>query len=234
MGCSGSKPRVDLRSQFKLMKLAQSEGLYCTADVARQAILDNPGMEMAKLFEQLRDSLRPLNVTRTRRDPRQMSSRELISAASSLTRSEGTTERPVPLEHLDANSPPMLPADLPASLLDVVTKETCAICASELVGDEADLPIRQLPCSHAFHAACIDIWLTEQAGNCPLCMAVYPRPEYEKRAQGAYEAYQHRMANGGLQEIEEHRRTEEDRLRVLEEEERARDARLVVAAIVPF
>jgi hypothetical protein len=42
---------------------------------------------------------------------------------------------------------------------------TCAICLSEF---EAAEKVKELPCGHWFHPACIDEWLRSQ-GSCPLC-----------------------------------------------------------------
>lgn len=56
--------------------------------------------------------------------------------------------------------------------------DTCAICLDSL-DDEDD--VRGLTCGHAFHAACLDPWLTSRRACCPLCKADYyvpkPRPE---------------------------------------------------------
>ena len=41
---------------------------------------------------------------------------------------------------------------------------TCSICLCDLVAGEV---ARTLPCKHAFHAACIDAWLTENSHVCP-------------------------------------------------------------------
>ena len=61
--------------------------------------------------------------------------------------------------------------------------DSCAICLDTLE-DEDD--IRGLTCGHAFHASCIDPWLTGRRACCPLCKADYyipkPRPEGETAA----------------------------------------------------
>jgi len=48
---------------------------------------------------------------------------------------------------------------------------------------EEDDDIRGLTCGHAFHAGCLDPWLTSRRACCPLCKADYyvqkPRPEAE-------------------------------------------------------
>ena len=58
--------------------------------------------------------------------------------------------------------------------------DTCAICLDTL---EEDDDVRGLTCGHAFHAACVDPWLTGRRACCPLCKADYyvpkPRPEGE-------------------------------------------------------
>lgn len=58
--------------------------------------------------------------------------------------------------------------------------DACAICLDNL--DEDD-EVRGLTCGHAFHAGCLDPWLTSRRACCPLCKANYyvqrPRPEGE-------------------------------------------------------
>ncbi|KAH8596715.1 hypothetical protein B0O99DRAFT_651457 [Bisporella sp. PMI_857] len=58
--------------------------------------------------------------------------------------------------------------------------DACAICIDTLEDDDE---IRGLTCGHAFHAGCLDPWLTSRRACCPLCKADYyvpkPRPEGE-------------------------------------------------------
>ncbi|KEF54314.1 uncharacterized protein A1O9_09480 [Exophiala aquamarina CBS 119918] len=56
--------------------------------------------------------------------------------------------------------------------------DACAICIDTLDDDD---DVRGLECGHAFHASCVDPWLTSRRACCPLCKADYyvpkPRPE---------------------------------------------------------
>ncbi|KAL9110031.1 MAG: hypothetical protein Q9227_005370 [Pyrenula ochraceoflavens] len=66
---------------------------------------------------------------------------------------------------------------LPAEML-ADPGDSCAICIDNIEDDD---DIRGLTCGHAFHAHCVDPWLTSRRASCPLCKADYyipkPRPE---------------------------------------------------------
>lgn len=52
--------------------------------------------------------------------------------------------------------------------------DTCAICIDTLEDDD---DVRGLTCGHAFHAGCLDPWLTSRRACCPLCKADYYTPK---------------------------------------------------------
>ena len=67
--------------------------------------------------------------------------------------------------------------------------DSCAICLDTLEDDD---DVRGLSCGHAFHASCLDPWLTSRRACCPLCKADYyvpkPRPEGESAAEAERQA----------------------------------------------
>ncbi|KAI4861958.1 hypothetical protein F4820DRAFT_451423 [Hypoxylon rubiginosum] len=68
-------------------------------------------------------------------------------------------------EHINAALPPEL----------IGTQgDTCAICIDTLEDND---DIRGLTCGHAFHAVCIDPWLTNRRASCPLCKTDYYTPK---------------------------------------------------------
>ncbi|EFX05386.1 ring finger domain protein [Grosmannia clavigera kw1407] len=79
-------------------------------------------------------------------------------------------------EHIDAALPPECIG---------TSGDTCAICIDTLENDD---DVRGLTCGHAFHAVCLDPWLTSRRACCPLCKADYytpkPRPSPQDIADG--------------------------------------------------
>lgn len=74
---------------------------------------------------------------------------------------------------------------LPPEMLES-SGDTCAICIDTLEDDD---DVRGLTCGHAFHAVCLDPWLTSRRACCPLCKADYytpkPRPVPAEGMDGA-------------------------------------------------
>ncbi|KAG4441225.1 hypothetical protein IFR05_003273 [Cadophora sp. M221] len=50
--------------------------------------------------------------------------------------------------------------------VEPVTGTECSICIADFVDSEE---VRVLPCNHRFHPACIDPWLLNVSGTCPIC-----------------------------------------------------------------
>lgn len=103
------------------------------------------------------------------------------SAEKKQPHNQTVTEHP-DLEHDEDEDDPIR-TSVPAELL-LNPGDSCAICLDTI---EEDDDVRGLTCGHAFHASCLDPWLTSRRACCPLCKADYytpkPRPEGAETAQ---------------------------------------------------
>ena len=76
---------------------------------------------------------------------------------------------------------------------------TCAICLDDFCAEES--VVRELPCRHIFHAACVDAFLRENSSLCPLCKtSVLPKgycPPVITNAMVRRERMLRRMRDGG-------------------------------------
>uniref|UniRef100_A0A7S2E026 RING-type domain-containing protein n=1 Tax=Haptolina brevifila TaxID=156173 RepID=A0A7S2E026_9EUKA len=79
-------------------------------------------------------------------------------------------------EDADRSRLPILQRDLSRALPvlsddhDQPKDAVCAVCTDVLCSDPMR-PLRKLPCTHCFHASCIDTWLTTYERSCPTCRA---------------------------------------------------------------
>ena len=79
----------------------------------------------------------------------------------------------------------------------VAAGDRCTICLQDYETGEA---IKTLPCSHPFHCACIERWLGDCRGSCPLCtqkVVLPPVPPLPSAAAAAAVAGKSSRGGGG-------------------------------------
>lgn len=79
------------------------------------------------------------------------------------------TQQPVTAEQPEGISAAVAPAALAGASADEASNENtlgCTICTEDF---EKGQDIRVLPCDHKFHPDCVDPWLLNVSGTCPLC-----------------------------------------------------------------
>ena len=157
-----------MQRQYRLMRAAQSEGLFCESRIALTTVRQHPEADIQDLLKLIREELPPMPLIVPSFDPRTVSSRELLNAASELASAGAATPAlasslavaatatatgdadetvgPISLAALDELAPAMQLSELPEALLDGLRSEErcerCAICACALLEDEAaDAPL---------------------------------------------------------------------------------------------
>jgi hypothetical protein len=107
-------------------------------------------------------------------DPSTISKNETVAAGKDSPQANAREHE----DESDDEDDPIRTAAAPEMLAE--PGDTCAICLDTLEDDD---DVRGLTCGHAFHASCVDPWLTSRRACCPLCKADYyvpkPRPEGE-------------------------------------------------------
>ncbi|KAJ4305340.1 hypothetical protein N0V90_000871 [Kalmusia sp. IMI 367209] len=96
------------------------------------------------------------------------------TAAATETRNDATTEVPreIGTEHAEGLDSGIAPAQPVAGAAVTQANSSadeglgCSICTDDF---EKGQDIRVLPCNHKFHPECVDPWLLNVSGTCPLC-----------------------------------------------------------------
>ncbi|ORZ40566.1 hypothetical protein BCR44DRAFT_1425305 [Catenaria anguillulae PL171] len=149
-----ASPTVGTRPALKpFAQPAQKRGSWASLDA-------NP---RAKLAENMGEG--------SKRTSRPLSMLNPASAAAAMPRkSTDTTRRQSrpcsPYLHADTDPMTLSGPGSVVTSASASVNDSCPICVDVLVeGDQ----VRELPCAHVFHVACVDTWLTEEIGQCPLC-----------------------------------------------------------------
>ncbi|EFR05117.1 RING-7 protein [Nannizzia gypsea CBS 118893] len=104
----------------------------------------------------------------------------VASPAAATAAVATSADAPVEQQHQEqarAASPSASAAGSAASEREPST--TCPICTDEFVRGQ---DVRLLPCNHSFHPECVDPWLVDVSGTCPLCR-INLNPEAQEQEQ---------------------------------------------------
>ncbi|CAG8289399.1 unnamed protein product [Penicillium salamii] len=101
-------------------------------------------------------------------------------------RGNGITEPTTPVSELPTPDGPERPTPTPEAKTETVPDAgnlSCPICTDDFVKGQ---DLRVLPCNHQFHMECIDPWLMNVSGTCPLCRIDLNPPQAEtEQTEGA-------------------------------------------------
>ncbi|KAF4553703.1 Ring finger domain-containing protein 3 [Elsinoe fawcettii] len=120
------------------------------------------------------DSPKP-DTNRATRDAELAENPTTLRSDSEPTLKDGRTPNPDPTSPNQADTasvrsgigPAVEPAPNDSNALGIAAPHPgCSICTEDF---EDGQDLRVLPCDHRFHAACVDPWLLNVSGTCPLC-----------------------------------------------------------------
>lgn len=115
-------------------------------------------------------------------------------ATPRLITDEASTSSPV-INPSNPNSPPPTAPETPTSAKEPTSDSlSCSICTEDFtLGEE----LRVLPCNHKFHPLCVDPWLLNVSGTCPLCrIDLRPTHQQQEEAFDGYEDELYAMITG--------------------------------------
>ncbi|KAF2633552.1 hypothetical protein BU25DRAFT_324447, partial [Macroventuria anomochaeta] len=94
---------------------------------------------------------------------------EVTRNDTSAATAETTRDTPAMIEHPEGIAAAIAPAAVAGASTNKASHEDtlgCTICTEDF---EKGQDIRVLPCDHKFHPECVDPWLLNVSGTCPLC-----------------------------------------------------------------
>ncbi|KAI0204644.1 hypothetical protein F4808DRAFT_457090 [Astrocystis sublimbata] len=144
-----------------------------TANTATQPERETQNQPKPTIKDEKKPSTEPTGTTApTGTDSAPATTNEVpADAAAQLDTASSKNDRTSHDDDEDDEDDPINAAVDPAMMES--SGDTCAICIDTLEDDD---DVRGLTCGHAFHAVCLDPWLTNRRACCPLCKADYYTP----------------------------------------------------------